>query len=183
MDTVVEAWLERIEPGKERSTLELSRAVSPTQSGDDEKALAWMSRAIDQMPGKELELLDEVSKQLVHGSPAAIKAFTRLLPADVELRAEHFKNQASNISYNGFAGLADLAQAIPAPAEQAKLTTGALQKYTGFTEGSSSGLRMNATDFQLLSRRLHEFGRSGGNAAEVEAALAKAKAALPKPRP
>lgn len=176
-----DAWLAKMEPGKQRATLEMSASNTLSQSGDPEAARAWMARAIADSPGKEKELLNEVVFQMAYSSPKDIAIFASLLPAGVELRADDLKSQASNFNYNGFSGLTGLAGAIRDPAEQAKLITGALDQFTATTGQSSQPARLNATDFEIFARQLATLNLSGDNAQQVQQALAAAKSARPKP--
>jgi hypothetical protein len=177
-----EAWLAKMEPGKERASLALSAAATLSQTGDPEAAQAWMARAIADSPGKEKELLNEVVSQLGYSSPKGIAVFASLLPAGIELRADDLKSQANHSTYNGFRGLSAMAGAIRDPAEQAQLITGALDQFTTTTGQSSQPVRLNAADFEILTRQLATLNLSGDNAAKVEQALAAAKAAKAKPR-
>lgn len=175
-------WLKQMEQGKPRASLELSRAIDLAQSGDPDAAREWMSSAIAGMPGSEKELLDDVISSALHNNPDAIATFASLLPAGVEIRAEDLKNSASNTIYQGLGGLVDLATALRDPAEQAELIATALGQFTSRTESSSQVTRMNATDFEILSRRLHTLGLTGADAEKVGQAVANARNARPKPR-
>lgn len=177
-----EAWLAKMDPGKERASLELSTASSFSRNGDADKARDWMSRAIAQSPGKEKELLQEAVSQMAYSSPGDIAIFASLLPAGVELKAEDLKNQANNTLYRGFSGLAGLAGAIRDPTEQAQLIAGALEHFTESTEGNSNRSRMNDTDFEIFNRQVQTLHLTGENAARIEQALAAARKATPKPK-
>lgn len=174
------AWLERMEPGKERALLGLAQVRSFAQNGDQEVAREWMAGAISQMEGKEMELLGEVINT-VNFNPGGIAMFAEMLPAGVEIQAEDLKDRAINSYHQGFGGLVDLANVIRDPAEQAELITCALQEYLKRTETGSSRQSLNAIDFEILARRLHSLGLTGDNAAKVEQALANAKSAVPTP--
>lgn len=176
-----EAWLNKLEPGKERAEIELSTANNLSRSGDPDAAREWMSRAISESQGREKELLKEAVSQMSYNNPGDIAVFSSLLPQDVELLADDLKSQAQNTSYRGFSGLTGLAAAIRNPAEQTKLITGALDELTKNTIENSEPSRLNDTDFEILARQLRTLHLSGENAAEVEDALAAARSARPKP--
>ena len=177
-----EAWLEKMEPGEERASLELSTATNLLRMGDSEAAREWMSRAISQSQGREKELLKEAVDQMAYSNSGDIAVFASLLPQGVELLADDLKNQARNTAYRGFSGLTGLAAAIRDPAEQTKLITGALDDLTERTLKSSDPSRLNATDFEILTRQLQTLNLSGENLAHVEEALAAARSATPKPK-
>ncbi len=177
-----EAWLEKMEPGKERASIELSTANTLLRSGDADAAREWMARAISQSPGREKELLKEAVSQMSYSSSGDIAVFASLLPHGVELSADDLKSRANNLAYRGFSGLTGLAAAIRDPAEQAKLITGALDDLANKTVRSSEPSRMNAMDFEILTRQLRAFDLSGEYAAQVEASLAAARSAVPKPK-
>ena len=59
-----EAWLDKMEPGKERAALEVSAANTLSQNGDPDAAREWMSRAISQSVGREKELFMEAVNQM-----------------------------------------------------------------------------------------------------------------------
>jgi hypothetical protein len=180
--TQAEAWLARVEPGKERATLELSAANSLSRAGDSDAARAFMARAIAQSAGREKELLKEAVDQMGYNSPDDIAIFASLLPQGIEILAADLKGQASNTSHRGLSGLTGLARAIRDPAEQTKLITTALDDIASRTESSSNSSRLNSTDFEILSRQLRTLNLSGENAALVEQSLAAARNARPKPR-
>lgn len=172
---VAESWLEKMEPGRDKANLELTRASNVLQGGDREKAEEWMKRAISQMPGKEIELLDQALSKFGWNNPEAVQIFTSLLPADVEIRAEHFEGRASNYMFNGFSGITDIARAIPDASEQAKFVIISLERY-----GQYSAVRgTNETDLQIMNRRIQDLGFTGDNAERVREALDKLK---PNPR-
>lgn len=177
-----EAWLAKMEPGKERASLELSAANSYSRNGDPDMAREWMSRAIAQSQGREKELLNEAVDQMAYNSPGDIAIFASLLPEGVELKAEDLKNQANNTAYRGFGGLTGLAGAIRDPAEQAKLITTALEQFTTNIEESSRGSRVNATDFEIFARQLQKLNLTGEHATKVQEAFDIARSATPKPK-
>ncbi len=177
-----EAWLAKMEPGKERASLELSAANSYSRSGDPDTAREWMSRAIAQSAGREKEVLDEAIDQMGYNNPGDIAIFASLLPAGIELKAEDLKNQAGNTAYRGFSGLTGLAAAIRDPAEQTKLITTALEQFVTHTEQNSQRSRLNATDFEIFSHQLEKLNLTGENATKVAEAFAAARSATPKPK-
>lgn len=177
-----EAWLAKMDPGKERASIELSAANTLSLNGDAETARAWMSHAIADSPGKEKELLNEAVTQMAYNSPKDIAVFASLLPESVELRADDLKSQASHTAYYGFSGLTGLAGAIRDPAEQTKLITGTLEQFATTTEQSSQPAQLNATDFDILTRQLQNLNLTGDNAEKVQQALTAARNAKPKPR-
>lgn len=177
-----EAWLAKMEPGKERASLELSAANSYSRGGDPDAAREWMSRAIAGSSGREKELLKEAVDQMYYNSPGDIAVFASLLPEGVEFKVEDLESQASNTAYRGFGGLTGLAGAIRDPAEQTKLITTALEKFITNTEQGSQRSRMNATDFEIFTRQLQTLNLTGENAAKVAEALAAARNATPKPK-
>lgn len=177
-----EAWLDKIEPGKERATLELSAASYLSRGGDADAAREWMSRAISQSPGKEKELLSEAIDQMGYSSPRDLVTFVSLLPDSVEIRADDLKNQANNIAYRGFNGLAALAGAIRDPDEQTKFLTTTLDQYTASAQQGSHGNKLNATDFEVITRQLQNLNLTGENATKVQQALDTARNAKVKAR-
>ena len=174
-------WVQQLEPGKKRASLELSQAAALSQAGDPDAAREWMSSAIAHMQGSEKELLQEAIRAMAYHAPNAIAEFAGLLPADIEIRAEDLKSQASNSLYNGLGGLVDLAGVIRDPNEQAVLIRETLEDYATQIERNSGGHRLNHTDFEIFSRRLRGLGLTGDASEQVEQALANAKAAVPKP--
>ncbi len=179
---LAESWLEKMEPGKERASLELSAATSLSRSGDADGAREWMSRAIAQSQGREKELLNDAVDQMAYNSPGDIAIFASLLPVGVELKAEDLKNQAQNSMYRGFGGLTGLAGAVRDPAEQTLLITTALDEFAKRTGQSSQPSRLNATDFEIFTRQLQTLNLTGENATKVAEALAAAQSATPKPK-
>jgi hypothetical protein len=177
-----EAWLAKMEPGKERATLELSAANTLSRNGDSDAAREWMTRAIANSAGREKELLKEAVDQMAYNNPEDIANFTSLLPQGIELLADDLKSQAYNTGYRGFSGLTGLARAIRDPAEQTKLITTALNELASSTASSSTPSQLNATDFEIFTRQLRTLNFSGENAALVEQSLAAARNAKPKPR-
>ena len=177
-----EAWLAKMEPGKERATLELHMASNFSRNGDPDATREWMSRAIAQSAGQEKELLKEAVDQMGYNNADDIAIFTSLLPQGVELLAEDLKNEARNSAYRGFSGLTGLARAIRDPDEQTKLITGTLDDFVTTTAGSSDPSRLNATDFEIFTRQVRTLNLSGENAAKVEQSLTAARNAKPKPR-
>lgn len=177
-----EAWLAKMEPGKERATLELSMASNFSRNGDPDAAREWMSRAIAQSAGEEKELLKEAVDQMGYNNPDDIAIFTSLLPQGIELLAEDLKNEARNSAYRGFSGLTGLARAIRNPDEQTKLITTALDSHASNTAESSDQSRLNATDFEIFTRQLRTLNLNAENAAKVEQSLTAARNARPKPR-
>jgi hypothetical protein len=180
--SLAESWLAKMEPGKERASLELSAANLLSDSGDPAAARELMSRAIAQSQGREKELLNEAVGQMAYTHPGDIAVFASLLPEGLEIKAEDLKNQAQNLMYHGFGGLTGLAGAIRDPAEQAKLITTALEEFTTRTGQSSQPSRLNATDFEIFTRQLQTLNLTGENAAKVAEALAAARSATPKAR-
>lgn len=177
-----EAWLAKMEPGKERASLELSAATQYSRSGDPDAAREWMSRAIAQSQGREKELLNEAVNQMAYNNPGDIALFASLLPEGIELRAEDLENQANNTAYRGFSGLTGLAGAIRDPAEQTKLITTALEQFATNTRQSSQSSRLNATDFEIFTRQLQTLNLTGENSTKVAEAVAAARSATPKPK-
>ena len=177
-----EAWLAKMQPGKERAALEMSAANSLSRNGDAEAAREWMSRAISQSQGSEKELLNDAVSQMAYSNPADIGVFASLLPPGIELTAEDLKNPANNTGSRGFSGLPSLAGALRDPAEQAKLISAALDQFTTSVQQSSQRSRMNAIDFEIFSRQLLTLKLTGENADQVAQALAAARNAQPKPR-
>ncbi|MGL4399191.1 MAG: hypothetical protein ACRCXD_04945 [Luteolibacter sp.] len=177
-----EAWLAKMEPGKERASLELSTANIYSRNGDAEAAREWMSRAIAQSAGREKELLKEAINQMGYNSPGDIAIFASLLPEGTEIKADDLKNEAQNSMYRGFGGLMGLAGAIRDPAEQALLLTTALEEFTKQTGQSSDPSRVNSTDFEIFTRQLQTLNLTGENATQVAEALAAARSATPKAR-
>lgn len=175
-----EAWLAKMEPGKERASLELSTANSLSRNGDPDAAREWMSRAITGSQGREKELLDEAVSQMAYNNPGDIAVFASLLPEGIELRAEDLKNQASSTLYRGLGGLPGLASALRDPAEQAELITGALKSFTTAEGVGSQRSRLNATDFEIFARQLQSLNLTGENAAKVAQALDAARSAVSK---
>jgi hypothetical protein len=177
---LAEAWLDKMEPGKERASLELATANSLSRNGDPDAAREWMSRAIAQSQGREKELLDEAINQLGYSSPGDIAIFAGLLPEGIEVKAEDLKNQAQNSIYRGLGGLTGLAGAIRDPAEQTKLITTALEEFVTRTGQSSQPSHLNSTDFEIFTRQLQTLNLTGENATKVAEALAAARSATPK---
>jgi hypothetical protein len=177
-----EAWLVKMEPGKERATLELFMANSFARNGDPDATREWMSRAITQSAGREKELLKEAVDQMAYNNPDDIATFTSLLPQGIELLADDLKSQAYNTTHRGFSGLTGLARAIRDPAEQTKLITTALDELANSTANSSNLSRLNATDFEIFTRQVRTLNLSGENTARVEQSLAAARNAKPKHR-
>jgi hypothetical protein len=178
---LAEAWLAKMEPGKERASLELSAANSYSRSGDSEAAREWMSRAIAQSSGREKELLGEAIDQMGYNNPGDIAIFASLLPEGISLKAEDLKNQASNTAYRGFGGLTGLAGALRDPAEQTKLIVTALEHFTTYTRQNSQRSRLNDTDFEIFTHQLQKLNLTGENATKVAEAVAAARSATPKP--
>lgn len=176
------AWLEKMEPGKQRATLELYAASQFAQYGDSDAAKDWMARAIAQSQGREKELLDEAIDQMDYNSPGTIAVFASLLPESVEIKAEDLKNQTRSIAYSGFSGLTDLAGAIRDPAEQTKLITTALEQLASHIRRNSELSRVNAADYEIFTRQLQKLNLTGENATKVAEALAAAQSATPKPK-
>jgi len=177
-----EAWLAKMEPGKQRASLELSAASQFSRNGDSDAAREWMARAIAQSPGREKELFNEAVSQMSYNNPGDIAIFASLLPEGIEMNAEDLKNQARNAIYNGLGGLTGLAGAIRDPAEQTKLITTALEQFTTNVRQNSEPSRFNATDFEIFNRQLQTLNLTGENATKVADALAAAQSATPKPR-
>ena len=177
-----EAWLAKMEPGKERAALELSAATQYSQNGDSDAAREWMARAIAQSKGQEKELFKEAVGQMTYNSPGDIALFASLLPEGIEINAEDLKNQARNATYNGLGGLTGLAGAIRDPAEQTKLITTALEQFTTNIRQNSEPSRFNATDFEIFNRQLQTLNLTGANATKVAEAVAAAQSAMPKPK-
>ncbi len=179
---LAEAWLTKMEPGKERASLELSAASSYSRNGDADAAREWMSRAIAQSAGREKELLKEAINQMGYNSPDDIAIFASLLPEGIEIKADDLKNEAQNSTYRGFGGLTGLAGAIRDPTEQAKLIITALEEFATRTGQSSQPSRLNAIDFEIFTRQLQTLNLTGENATQVAEALAAARSATPKAR-
>ncbi len=177
-----EAWLAKMEPGKERASLELSAASQFSQTGDSEAMREWMARAIALSHGREKDLFKEAIDQMAYNSPSDIALFASLLPEGVEVMAEDLKDQARSTSYNGLRGLTGMAVAVRDPAEQTKLITTALEQFTTNIQRSSQSSRLNATDFEIFNRQLQTLNLTGENATKVAEALATARSATPKPK-
>jgi len=177
-----EAWLAKMEPGKERASLELSAANQYSRNGDPDAARDWMSRAIAQSQGREKELFKEAVDQMGYNNPGDIAIFASLLPEGIEVRAEDLENQANNSAYRGFSGLTGLAGAIRDPAEQTKLIITALEHFTTNTRQFSQPSRLNAIDFEIFTRQLQSLNLTGENATKVAEALAAARSTTPQPR-
>lgn len=177
-----EAWLDKIEPGKQRVSLILSAASQFSRGGDTDVAREWMLRAIAQSKGREGELLKEAIDQMTFNSKGDIALFASLLPDGIEIKAEDLQSQANNAVAGGFNGLADLAAAIRDPAEQAKLIVTALEQLTSSARQPSVLSRLNAADFEILSRQLQSLRLTGDNATKVAEALAAARSAKSKPK-
>lgn len=178
----VEAWLDKIESGKERVSLELTAASRFSSSGESDAAREWMLRAIAQSKGREGELLKEAVGQMTYNNKGDIALFASLLPEGVEFKAEDLQIQASNSAYSGFNGLTELAAAIRDPAEQTKLITTALENFVSNPRDRSAYSRINATDFEILSRQIQALRLTGENATKVAEALAAARSARTKPK-
>lgn len=179
---MAEEWLNRMEPGKERASLELSAANSLLRSGDTEVAREWISRAISMSQGREKELLKEAVDQMYYSNFGDIAVFASMLPDGVELVADDLKSQARNTAYRGLSGLTGLAGAIRDPAEQTKLITSALDDLTKRTVESSDPSRLNDIDFEILGRQLRTLDLTGENAAQIDASYVAARSAKPKPK-
>jgi hypothetical protein len=176
-----ETWLAKMEPGKERATLELSAANSLSQNGDPDAAREWMSRAIAHSAGNEDELLKEAFNQMIYNNPAYLAVFTSLLPQGIELRADDLKKAAIDSARQGFSGLTRLARAIRDPAEQTKLITTVLDDLANNTSSGSSPSRLNAADFEIFTRQIRTLDLSGENAAKIDQSLAAVRNAKPNP--
>ncbi len=177
--SLAESWLAKMDPGKESAALALSVVGNLSQTAP-EAAREWMSRAISQSKGSEIELLQDAIQQMSNRNPADITTFAGLLPEGIEIRAEDLKDRARSSVSNGLNGLPEIAGIIREPAEQAKLITEALDQFTKNTESSSSPTRLNSNDFEIFESRLKSLGLTGEDAEKVQAALDGARNARPK---
>lgn len=170
------AWLEKMEPGRERADLELLRASKLSGSGDADAAKESMARAIAQVPGKEKELFLQAVNSMSYGNPRDLAQFSSMLPASAVITADDLKNQVSNSLYRGLGSLVDLAGAIQDPAEQSKLLVGALENFTKTASSNPRRKMVNETDYAIFERRLASLNLSGDNRRQVQDALAAARA-------
>lgn len=176
-----EAWLAKMEPGKERLDLELSYARNLLGNGKSEIAQEWFKRSLAQNSGKEKEiLLKAMNNSNLRSSD--INMLTSFLPPGIELNAEDFKNQGNSYSYSGFSSLLNRAQAINNPVEKAKLMTHAFTEFAKNIQDSSNSNRLNDNDFAIVQSQIPALNLSPEDAATVQAALAAAQAAQPKPK-
>jgi len=164
----VEKWLEKIPDGEKKAELQASTANNLLQRGDTDGAKEWMIRAIAQSPGKEKEIFLKGIENMTYNNPEGISVFAALLPENVEMTAKDLENSARTSLYTGGNGLASVADAIRDPNEKASLIVSTLAELGKNSNGSS---RMNATDMEILSRRVSEMGFTGQNAENVRAAM------------
>lgn len=180
--TKIQAWLATLKPGEGRTSLELTYASSLFRSGKTEMAQDALSRTLAQNAGKEKEVLLKALGNNYSYRPGDIEKITSLLPQGVEIKADDLKSQSNNSFYQGFDSLLTLTHAIQDPAEKAKLLTTGFQNFTKSTEESSRSSRLNANDFAIAENQIAALNLPPEDAANVQAALAAAKAAKPKPK-
>lgn len=176
---LAEAWLAKMEPGKDSASLALSTASFLSQS-NPEASREWMARAISRSQGSEKELLQKSIQQMSFMNPSDIVTFASLLPAGVEIRAEDLKDSVNNSSGNNLNGLSEIVGVLHDPAEQARLITVALDHIAASARSNSPYGKMNSTDYEIFESRLKFLGLTGENAQNVQAALDRAKNADPQ---
>jgi hypothetical protein len=170
-------WFSKLPDGDEKNSLRTSAASNYFQAGDKEAAASWMRDALTNSPGKEKQMLENIINTLAYNNPEAIPFFTQLLPEGIEYTAKDMEHYAMNSLYNGSGGLTAIASAIRDPNEQALLIANTLEKITSSETGNRS--RLNATDYEILSRKIATIGFTGEYATLVNKALQSAKKTTP----
>ncbi len=170
-------WFSKLPDGDEKNSLRTSAASNYFQAGDKEAAASWMRDALTNSPGKEKQMLNNVINTLAYNNPEAIPFFTQLLPEGIEYTAKDMEQYAMRSLFNGTGGLTAIASAIRDPVEQALLIANTLGKISSKESGHYS--RLNATDFEILSRKIATMGFTGENATLVNEALQSAKNPTP----
>ncbi|MEP2776048.1 MAG: hypothetical protein ABJQ29_07785 [Luteolibacter sp.] len=146
---MAEAWLEKLPEGETKVELQLSAANRLMQEGNKEEAGEWFQRAIISSPGREKELMLEAARNIAYSNPEGIALFATMLPPDSTLTADDLKSHALNSIHSGSGGLVAVTDALRNPDEKAKLIMQTLE-----TLSKSNNLMMNATDIEILSRRI-----------------------------
>jgi hypothetical protein len=176
-----EEWLAKLAPGDERNGFELTYAKSLIQNGKAEVAQEWYKRVLAQNVGKEKEILLKALSENNTPRMGDVKLITSLLPSGIEIKADDLKN-SGNSFYYGFGPLINLTQAIQDPQEKAKLITNGLENFTKRVSESSQSSRLNDADFAIAENQIALLNLGPEDSANVQAALAAAKAAKPKPK-
>ncbi len=179
---LAEAWLAKMEPGKDSASLALSTASFLSQT-NPEASREWMTRAISRSQGSEKELLQIAIQEMSFMNPSDIATFASLLPAGVDIRSEDLKNSVNNSIGNNLSGLPEIVGVLHDPAEQAKLITGALNRVVSSARSNSPYGKMNPTDFEIFESGLKSLGLTGENAQKVRIALDRAKNVYPNVYP
>lgn len=167
----LDAWLEKIPPGPERTDQLLKLATGYSATGETRKE-EYMARAIASMPGEEKAILARL------GNSRDIVNYMRQLPPSVEIKAADLAVFVSGFGSTKSMNLdpvLDMAAAMRDPAERVELITGVLEDYRSRVEAGGGKSPMNAKDFEILGSRLKALDLSADAAGRVNAAFEAAR--------
>lgn len=174
------AWVDQMEPGSERTNIEMGMITNMATSGKMSESIELMTKVVERDPAKAKDAIKQLVNQMSYQGPAAMAEIINALPANIQMTADDYQNSAHMFGWGRAGSLVDMAKTIRSPDEQAKLLVQAMDQGVKQLEGGS-GMRFNETDLRIFENRVATLNLSGDAGEKVSASLTKVKEALANP--
>lgn len=173
------AWVDQMEPGTERTNIEMGMISNMATSGKMSESIELMTKVVERDPAKAKDAIKQLVGQMSYQGPAAMAEIINALPPNIQMTADDYQNSAHMFGWGRAGTLVDMAKTIRNPDEQAKLLTNAMDQAS--QQLSSGSGRFNETDLRIFENRLATLNLTGEAADKVSASLSKVRDAVANP--